>query len=76
MEVVILMMTINMTLVWGVILEVSGRFYANSTGVLESWRLLPLDSKKEVIFIGRFKARCRPLAFGLEGYRKINRLCP
>jgi len=69
------MMTINMTLVWGVILEVMGRFYANSTGILESWRLLSLDSKNETVFIDRFnKARCRPLAFGLEGYRKIPRL--
>jgi len=74
MKVLIIMMTIDMTLFWGVTLEVSGRFYVNSTRALESWRLLRLDSAEEIVFMEKFKKRCKPLAHGLEGYRKITRL--
>jgi len=74
MKILIIMMTIDMTLFWGVTLEVSGRFYVNSTRVLESWKFLSLDSAREIAFMAKFKKSCKPLAFGFAGYRKITRL--
>jgi len=74
MKVLDILMSIDMTLFWGFCLELGGRFYVCSVKVLESWRLLPLGRKQDMIFMMRFKKRCKPLTVGLEGYRKITRL--
>lgn len=61
-------------IIWAWILEICGRYNAESKKTLDSWKFLEHRGKEEKKLMSKVRKSCRPFSFGEKGIFVIKRM--